>query len=65
MKTPFERREGVWGGIPVFTGTRIPIYFFIDFLETDSTIDEFLDNYDVTAEHIEALLEFSLPHSKA
>ena len=33
------------GGIPVFTGTRVPVQSLFDYIETGETLDEFLDNF--------------------
>lgn len=61
MKKPFEQRKGVWGGIPVFSGTRVPVFIFLDFVEGDLSVEEFLYNYEVvTREQIESLLRFPL-----
>jgi uncharacterized protein (DUF433 family) len=35
----------VMGGTPVFTGTRVPIKYLFDYLETGETTDEFLENF--------------------
>ena len=34
----------VHSGVPVFTGTRVPVQCLFDWLETES-LDEFLDNF--------------------
>lgn len=33
------------GGTPVFRGTRVPIQHLIDHLESNSTVDEFVEGY--------------------
>lgn len=33
------------GGIPVFTGTRVPIQAFFDYIESGESLNEFLDNF--------------------
>ena len=33
------------GGTPVFSGTRVPVTFFFDYIETGETVDEFLFNF--------------------
>lgn len=64
MMKPFEQRKGVWGGIPVFNGTRVPVFIFLDFMEGDLSVEEFLYNYEVvTREQIEFLLRFPLAPS--
>jgi len=48
----------VMGGTPVFTGTRVPVQTFIDYLEGGESIDEFLDGFPtVTREQVIELLE--------
>ncbi len=39
------------GGTPVFTGTRVPVQFLFDYLETGETLDEFLENYPSVAKY--------------
>jgi len=48
----------ILGGIPVFTGTRVPIQNLIDYLTTGETIDSFLDDFpSVTREQVIVFLE--------
>ncbi|MEM6397861.1 MAG: DUF433 domain-containing protein [Bacteroidota bacterium] len=35
----------ILGGTPVFTGTRVPVKILFDYLETNHTVDEFLDDF--------------------
>jgi uncharacterized protein (DUF433 family) len=35
----------ILGGTPVFTGTRVPVKFFFEYIESGETLDEFLFNY--------------------
>ena len=35
----------IMGGTPVFTGTRVPIQALFDYIETDETLEEFLENF--------------------
>jgi uncharacterized protein (DUF433 family) len=35
----------ILGGIPVFTGTRVPVKFFFEYIESGETLDEFLFNF--------------------
>ena len=49
MKTK-EKREitidpGILGGTPVFAGTRVPVKFLFDYIESGETLDEFLYNF--------------------
>jgi uncharacterized protein (DUF433 family) len=34
----------IMGGTPVFSGTRVPVQYLFDWLETE-TLDEFLENF--------------------
>ena len=48
------------GGIPVFTGTRVPIKTLIDYLEAGDRLDDFLDDFPtVSREHAVAVLEIA------
>jgi len=35
----------IMGGTPVFTGTRVPIQALFDYIETNETLEEFLENF--------------------
>ena len=35
----------ILGGTPVFTGTRVPVKFFFEYIESGETLDEFLFNF--------------------
>jgi uncharacterized protein (DUF433 family) len=48
----------VMGGTPVFSGTRVPVQTFIDYIKAGESIDDFLDGFPtVTKEQIVAFLE--------
>ncbi|MDZ4858580.1 MAG: DUF433 domain-containing protein [Candidatus Hydrogenedentes bacterium] len=52
-----ERSPDILGGIAVFSGTRVPVKTFIDYLEAGDSIDEFLDDFPtVTTQQAEAVL---------
>ncbi|MCH8557666.1 MAG: DUF433 domain-containing protein [Balneolia bacterium] len=40
-----ERRKDILGGIPVFKGTRVPVSTFFEYLETGSSLNDFLDDF--------------------
>jgi len=40
-----ERDQDRTGGVPVFSGTRIPIEFLFEFLGDNQTMETFLDHY--------------------
>lgn len=61
MNRPFETLEGVWGGIPLFKGSRVPAYFLVDFVENDDTLDYLIDDYEVDPACVEAMLLSPLP----
>jgi uncharacterized protein (DUF433 family) len=37
--------KGILGGVPVFTGTRVPIQNMIDYLEGGESLDTFLEDF--------------------
>jgi uncharacterized protein (DUF433 family) len=47
-------------GVPVFTGTRVPIKNLFDYLEGGESLEEFLDQFPtVTREQAQGVLELS------
>lgn len=46
----------VMHGTPVFRGTRVPVEFLFDFIETGSTVDDFVDEYPTVKK--EDVIEF-------
>ena len=52
-----ESIRGKMGGAWVFKGTRLPVATVIENLE-DLSIDEVVEQFDVTREQVEAVLEF-------
>jgi len=47
-------------GVPVFTGTRVPISHLFDYIESGETLDEFLDQFpSVTRAQALGVLELS------
>ena len=50
----------ILGGVPVFTGTRVPVRSLFDHLEAGDSIDDFLEGFpSVRREQVIALLEVS------
>ena len=48
----------VMGGTPVFSGTRVPVETFIEYLEGGESIDDFLEGFpSVSREQVVAFLE--------
>jgi uncharacterized protein (DUF433 family) len=42
---PIQQSDDILGGMPVLTGTRIPVRNLIDYLAGGQTIEEFLDDF--------------------
>lgn len=48
----------IMGGAPVFTGTRVPVQTFLDYIEGGETVDYFLEGFpSVSREQIIHFLE--------
>jgi len=59
-RLPIRCDPEVLGGVPVFSGTRVPVSALLDNLEAGVTIDEFLDNFPtVSRQQVLDVLEFS------
>ena len=54
-----ERIPGKVSGSWVFKGTRTPVAIVFENLEDGMTIDEVLEQFPVTREHVKAVLEFA------
>jgi uncharacterized protein (DUF433 family) len=50
-----DRRSGAW----VFKDTRMPVSTVFENLEVGASIEEIIEQYDVTREQIRAVLEFA------
>jgi uncharacterized protein (DUF433 family) len=50
-----DRRSGAW----VFRDTRMPVATVFENLEVGASIEEIIEQYDVTREQIQAVLEFA------
>lgn len=53
-----ESVTGRCGGAWVLRDTRLPVSIIFENLECGATIEEIIENYDVTREQIQSLLEF-------
>src|SRR5579862_7808832 len=52
----------ILGGIPVFTGTRVPVQSLFDYLESGDSLAEFLESFpDVPREQAVQVIEASSP----
>ncbi len=62
----YHTHPGILGGTPVFTGTRVPVDYFVHNLRTGSTMDAFLDDFpSVAREQAEAFLALALDDALA
>lgn len=63
MNQPYETVSGIWGGVPVFSGSRVPVYFLMDYIESDASLDDFAEDFDLDMSYVEAFFEspLSLP----
>jgi uncharacterized protein (DUF433 family) len=50
-----DRRNGAW----VFRDTRMPVATVFENLELGTSVEEIIEQYDVTREQIQAVLEFA------
>jgi uncharacterized protein (DUF433 family) len=50
-----DRRSGAW----VFRDTRMPVATVFENLELGASIEEIIEQYDVTRDQIQAVLEFA------
>jgi uncharacterized protein (DUF433 family) len=58
LPTVFQSDPEVMGGVPVFTGTRVPVQNLVDYLEGGESIDEFLAGFPtVKREQVIAFIE--------
>jgi uncharacterized protein (DUF433 family) len=53
----------ILGGTPVFTGTRVPVQTFLEYIKAGESIDSFLEGFpSVKREQLIALLEQAESH---
>jgi uncharacterized protein (DUF433 family) len=45
MSRSISRNAEIMGGVPRFTGTRVPIQNLFDYLESASSLDDFLKDF--------------------
>jgi uncharacterized protein (DUF433 family) len=58
MSHQISRNPEIMGGTPCFTGTRVPIQNLFDYLESTSSLDEFLTDFPtISMEAAVAVLE--------
>ena len=63
MNRPYEMKEGIFGGVPILGGARLPVFYLLDYIEDDASLDEFFEDYSLEPEHVEAFLLHPLPLS--
>lgn len=57
---PIESKPDVLGGVPCFSGTRVPVESLFDYLRRGYTVDYFLAQFpSVTREHVDAVIELA------
>lgn len=56
MKKPYEMKEGVFGGVPILGGVRLPAFYLVDIIDEDISLDEFFEGYSLDPEYVEAFL---------
>ena len=60
QKEIIQSNPEILGGVPVFTGTRVPVRSLFDHLEAGDSIDDFLEGFpSVRREQVIGLLEIS------
>lgn len=56
--------QDIMSGIPVFTGTRVPVQNLIDYLEEGDSIDDFLEGFpSVSREQVCAFLDATVANA--
>lgn len=45
MDSVISINEEVLSGMPVFSGTRVPVRTFLDYLQAGKTVDEFISDF--------------------
>lgn len=57
------RDDDILGGIPVFTGTRVPVKTLFDYLKANHPLDDFLDDFPtVTRQNAQQVIEVVQRH---
>lgn len=49
MQQLITRNQNILGGIPIFTGTRVPVKTLFDYLKANHPLDDFLDDFPTVA----------------
>ncbi len=58
--TVIQCSKEILGGTPVFSGTRVPLKTFVDYLEAGDRLDDFLEDFPtVTREQTLKVLELA------
>ncbi len=56
--------DDILSGIPVFYGMRVPVQNLIDYLTTEETISEFLDDFPTGSRRYESSNVLAAPNNK-
>lgn len=56
MKRPYETKEGVCGGVPILGGVRLPAFYLVDYIDDDTSLDQFFEDYELDPGYVEAFL---------
>jgi uncharacterized protein (DUF433 family) len=59
MKNKFITKDAdIAGGEPIFAGTRIPVRYLFEYVDTGATVEEFLESYPhIYREAVEAVFK--------
>jgi uncharacterized protein (DUF433 family) len=60
-----EVKPGVQSGAPVLRDTRMPVNAIVDNLEFGVDVEEIAEQFEITADRIEAILAFAQSHRVA
>lgn len=62
---PYRAFDDIFGGIPLFPDSRVPLYFFIDIVDADVSLDELFYSWgnQIKPQAVEAVLTAPLPLS--
>lgn len=60
MNSPITISPEIQSGVPVFTGTRVPVKILFDYLKGGDSLDEFFEDFpSVTKEQVNRVLDIA------
>jgi len=60
LATDIVQDPKVMRGVPVFQGTRVPVYVVFDYLADSYTVEELLDDYpNLSRDHVRAAFAYA------